>query len=85
LCDTAQNLYECYKLNEQALQKYEKIYAYAMLKYHLDMSNQESIKLFKDAENIGTLFNTKTSFISPEITYADEEKIKKYISKKTKI
>ncbi len=80
LCDSAQNLLQCYKIDEQALQQYEKIYAYAMLTYHLDMSNQESIKLFKDAESLGTIFNTKTSFISPEITYADEEKIKRFIA-----
>ncbi len=79
LCDSAQNLLQCYRIDEQALQQYEKIYAYAMLTYHLDMSNQESIKLFKDAESLGTIFNTKTSFISPEITYADEEKIKNFI------
>lgn len=79
LCENANNLYSCYKLEEQALQEYERIYAYAMLKYHVDMSNQESIKLFKEAENLGTTFETKTSFISPELTYADEEKIKQYI------
>lgn len=79
LCDTAQNLYECYKIDELALKQFERIYAYAMLTYHLDMSNQESIKLFKDAESLGTIFSTKTAFISPEITYADENKIKEYL------
>lgn len=79
LCDSAQNLYECYKIDELALKQFEKVYAYAMLTYHLDMSNHESIKLFKDAESLGTIFSTKTSFISPEITYADENKIKKYL------
>lgn len=79
LCDSAQNLYECYKIDELALKQFEKVYAYAMLTYHLDMSNQESIKLFKDAESLGTVFSTKTAFISPEITYADENKIKEYL------
>ena len=81
LCDLAENLYNCYKYYEKASEQYEKIYAYAMLKYHLDMANQESIKLFKDAESLGTVFSTKTSFISPEITYADEKIIRKYIEK----
>lgn len=79
LCNSAQNLYECYKIDELALEQFEKVYAYAMLTYHLDMSNQESIKLFKDAESLGTVFSTKTAFISPEITYADENKIKEYL------
>ena len=51
-----------------------------MLTYHLDMSNQEGIKIFKEVENLGTEFSVKTSFITPEITYADENTIRKYIS-----
>ena len=80
LCDTLDNLFNCYKLYEQALEKFEKVYAYGMLTYHLDMSNQEGIKIFKEVENLGTEFSVKTSFITPEITYADENAIRKYIS-----
>lgn len=80
LCDTSDNLFNCYKLYEQALEKFEKVYAYGMLTYHLDMSNQEGIKIFKEVENLGTEFSVKTSFITPEITYADENAIRKYIS-----
>ena len=80
LCNTSDNLFNCYKLYEQALEKFEKVYAYGMLTYHLDMSNQEGIKIFKEVENLGTEFSVKTSFITPEITYADENAIRKYIS-----
>ncbi len=80
LCDTSDNLFNCYKLYEQALEKFGKVYAYGMLTYHLDMSNQEGIKIFKEVENLGTEFSVKTSFITPEITYADENTIRKYIS-----
>ena len=79
LCYTSDNLYNCYKLYEQALEKFEKVYAYGMLKYHLDMSDQEGIKLFKEVEALGTKFSVATSFITSEITYADENKIKEYI------
>ena len=79
LCDTSDNLYNCYRLYEQALEKFEKVYAYGMLKYHLDMSNQEGIKLFKEVENLSTEFSVATSFITPEITYADEAKIQDYL------
>ena len=79
LCDTSDNLYNCYKLDEKALEQFEKIYSYGMLKYHLDMSNGEGIKIFKEVEGIGTIFSTKTSYITPEITYADEAKIRKYL------
>lgn len=79
LCDTADNLYNCYNIYEKALQNFEKIYAYGMLKYHLDMSNQEGVKIFKEVESLGTEFSVATAFITPEITYSDEKKIKEYI------
>ena len=34
LCNTSDNLYNCYKLYEQALEKFEKVYAYGMLLHH---------------------------------------------------
>ncbi|MCI8641268.1 MAG: oligoendopeptidase F [Clostridia bacterium] len=79
LCDTAENLYQCYSIYEQALEKFEKVYSYGMLKYHLDMSNQEGIKLFKEVETLGTDFSVATSFITPEITYAKEDIIERYL------
>ena len=38
LCNNSENLYNCYKLIEKALEQYEKLYSYGMLKYHLDMA-----------------------------------------------
>lgn len=81
ICETSENLYNCYRLYEQALEKYEKVYSYGMLTYHLDMSNQDSIKLFKEVETLGTEFSVATSYITPEITYADENQINQFIEK----
>jgi len=80
LCMSANNLFTVYKLYEKANELYEKLYGYGMLKYHLDMSNQDSIKLFKEVEKIGTDFAVSTSFITPEIIDSDSEVIEKYIS-----
>ena len=79
LCDTAENLYNCYLIYEKTLELFDKVYSYGMFKYHLDMANQEGIKKFKEAESIATEFETSTAFIVPEITYADESKIYKFI------
>ncbi len=79
LCESSKNLYEAYNIYEKALQKFEKLYAYGMLFYHLDMSNQEGIKLYKEVEGLGTEFSTATSFITPEITYADKERIESFL------
>ena len=80
LCDSSYNLYNCYKLYEKALEKYERLYGYGMLYYNLDMSNQEGIKLYKEVESIGTNFSTKVSFMTPEITYSKNGVVEKYLA-----
>lgn len=77
--ESSKNIYECYKTYEEALEIYEKIYAYGMLKFHLDMAESENIKLYKKVEAIGTDFEKQTSFITPEITKIEDEKILKFI------
>lgn len=85
LCDSAENLYNCYYLYEKAEELLEKIYPYGMLKYHLDMSNQDSIKLFKLVENIEADFSIAVSYITPEIIETDEEKIKSFFTQKKEL
>ena len=80
LSQSSQNIYECYKNYEKALEYYEKIYSYGMLKFHLDMSDSENIKLFKRCEAIGTEFEKIASFITPEITDIDTETLLKYLN-----
>ena len=72
-------LYNCYKTLENALELHEKIYGYAMLKYHQDMSNQESIKLYKKVEMITTEFSEAESFISPEISKIDDSILEEFL------
>ena len=80
LCENSENLYQCYALYENILMDYDKIYSYGMFSYHLNMANQEGIKLFKEVEKLSSEFSTATSFITPEITFTDEKKIKTYLS-----
>ena len=76
---SSENLLNVYKIYERALTKFDRLYAYGMLKYHLDMGNQEGIKIFKEVEALGNIFSTKTSFITPEITYEKDGVIEKYL------
>ena len=76
----AEIICKCYNIYEKALEKLEKIYAYGMLTYHLDMSNQDSIKLFKEVEGIETNFSMVTAFIVPEITKIDENELRKIMN-----
>ena len=83
LAKNAENLKACYTAYEKALCCYEKIYAYAMLYYHLDMANSEAIKLYQEAERIGTKFSEITAFIEPELIEMEEEKLQTYIQMPT--
>ena len=40
-----------------------KIYAYGMLQYHRNMTNQEAVELFKEAEELDNKIDEKTAFI----------------------
>lgn len=79
LCDSAENLYQCYNLYEKILIDFDKIYSYGMFSYHLNMANQEGIKLFKEVENLSSEFSTATAYITPEITFINETIINKYL------
>ena len=79
LSASVDEMYNCYKNLERALEIHEKIYGYAMLKYHKDMSNQESIKLYKKIESLTTEFSEAESFISPEVSKISDEKLEEYL------
>lgn len=85
LFNSSENIYQCYRNYEKALEYYEKIYAYGMLKFHLDMANSENIKLFKRCEGIGTEFEKTTSFITPEITDIDTDLLLKYLDENNEL
>lgn len=82
---SAENIYNCYKANCEALEIHEKLYAYAMLKYHQNMADTERIKLYKEIESLTSDFSTRIAFIEPEITQIDEKIIEKYLKENTKL
>ena len=77
---SSENIYKCYNLYEKSLESYEKIYGYGMLKFHQDMGDSDNIKLYKKCEAIGTEFEKKVSFITPEITEIDSNVLLKMLS-----
>ncbi len=79
LSNSVDEAYNCYKNLEKALELHERIYAYAMLKYNQDMSNQESMKLYKKIQNITTDFSEAESFISPEMSKIEDERLEEYL------
>ena len=85
LTKAAKDLLEIYHLYEKALELYEKVYAYGMLNYHLDMANEQGIKLFKEVENIGTYFREQTAYIKPEMLLLEESKLKAYMQEEVEL
>ena len=79
LAHSVDELFDCYKTLEKALELHEKIYAYAMLKFHQDMSKQDAIKLYKKIEMITTEFSEAESFLSPEISKISDERLEEYL------
>lgn len=85
LAKSSENLYNCYNAYEKALENYEKIYAYGMLKFHLNMADSGNIKLYKRCEAISTEFEKTLSFMTPEITEIDTNKLLKFIEENEKL
>ena len=79
LSNSVDEMFNCYKTLEEIYELHERIYAFAMLKYHQDMSNQESIKLYKRVENITTDVSEAESFVSPEISKIEDSRLEEYL------
>ena len=78
--NSASNLFECYNTLEKIEKIIIKIDAYATLKYHQNMANGNSFKLYKKMENLLNDYMSATSFITPEVTNIPEEKINKFLN-----
>ena len=80
LGESSATILNCYKKLAETLELEEKLYAFAMLKYHKDMSNVDSIKLYKRIEKITTDFSEAISFVSPEISKIDDERLRGFLA-----
>lgn len=79
LNQSSDEIYKCYKNLEEGLALHEKVYAYAMLKYHQNLSNQDAVKLYKRIESITAEFSEIESFVSPEVSKISNEQLEEYL------
>lgn len=79
LKDSSENIYKCYKIYEEIVEMDCKIYAYGMLQYHKNMTDQETTELFKEAEELDNKIDEKTAFMVPELTAMDTATLEKYM------
>ena len=80
LSTSSEIVLDCFKKLTEAIEIEEKLYGYVMLNYHRDMSNTDSIKKYKQMEKITTDFSEETSFISPELSKIDDEKLRSFLN-----
>ena len=85
IAESADNLYNCYKTYEETLELYERFYAYGMLSYHLNMANSKNVKLYKTVQNMGTEFEKQISFMVPEITKIENERLLSFLTENSNL
>ncbi|MFV0343220.1 MAG: hypothetical protein ACK5JH_10095 [Anaerocolumna sp.] len=79
LGESSKNLTEFLKLEDEIAYHVERIYVYANQKYHEDTSVSKYQGLSDQAGNLSVQFDTKTSFVIPEILTIPEERIKAFL------
>lgn len=79
LQESSNEMYKCYKNLEEGLALHEKVYAYAMFKYHQNLSNQEAVKLYKRIESLTAELSRIESFVSPEVSKIPNEILEEYL------
>ena len=79
LGESSNNVLECHRNLAKLLELEEKIYVYAMMKYHLNMADNEAIKLYKKAEKMSADLGVSVSFISPELSHLEDGKLEKFL------
>lgn len=85
VADSAENLYNCLKLVDEAGIICDRIVAYTNMKRDEDNTNVHGQELGEIGEKIYVEFKTDISFITPEIINAGNEKINKFFSDKKEL
>ena len=80
--NSAEAIADFYELKENAYLIYSKLSCYVSLNFHQNMSNQESSKMYKDIEALGTEFSSSISFATPEISENSDEDLDEFLNNK---
>ncbi|MEI3604899.1 oligoendopeptidase F [Pseudogracilibacillus sp. SE30717A] len=78
LGDSADNLYNMFKLQDELSERLGKLYTYSHMKYDEDTTNSFYQAMNQKAESILTLASSTMSFIVPEILKIDHTKLESF-------
>ncbi|MHC4187739.1 MAG: oligoendopeptidase F, partial [Planctomycetota bacterium] len=73
-------LLACLELNSQISKEFGRLYSYASMKSDEDTSNSQRLGMKQQMQQLGTDYNSKSSFIEPEVAKMDKATIDKFIS-----
>jgi oligoendopeptidase F len=80
LASSASELLACLEFNSRLSKEFERLHSYASQKSDEDTRNSKYLAMRQEMEQLGTDYNSKASFIEPEIVKMDKNKIDKFIT-----
>jgi oligoendopeptidase F len=85
LADSPSELLACLQLNSKISKEFGRLYSYASMKSDEDISNSQRLGMKQQMQQLGTDYNSKSSFIDPEIAKMDKGTIDKFISEEPEL
>ncbi|MFD1349146.1 oligoendopeptidase F [Oceanobacillus caeni] len=85
LSESADNLYNLFKLQDELGERLGKLYTYAHMRYDQDTTNSFYQAMNAQAETVLTLASSSMSYVVPEILTMDETKLESFLQEKKEL
>lgn len=85
IADSAQNLYDVLKLQDDLSERLGKLFTYAHMRNDQDTTNSTYQEMNSKAENVLTIASSSMSYIVPEILGMDEAKLREFTNEKEEL
>ena len=82
LAGSASELLACLEFDSRVSKEFGRLYSYASMKSDQDTRNSEYLAMKQEMQQLGTDYNSKSAFITPEIARMDKGKIDTFIEQK---
>jgi oligoendopeptidase F len=82
---SARELLACLEFNSELSKEFDRLYSYASMKSDEDTRNSKYLGMRQQLEQFITEYNSKSSFIEPEIAAMEKAKIDKFMAEEPKL
>ncbi len=83
LASSASELLACLEFDSRVSKEFGRLYSYAHMKSDQDTRNSKYLAMKQELQQLGTDYNSKAAFITPEIAGMDMETIDKFIEQES--